>query len=245
MKHYNSKKTFIITLSLVVFFHLTMINISFFNIEKSGRIKSAVVHNVYLKHYGLSQKGKGSGGSSKKGEGVTHTKTSRKALPPNPVRTKKKELGESQKKTDISGLTESFTKELSEDSDIPETADLYDGARGISGGNITGSSIAGISIEQIKRAYLDSLKLEIEKHKEYPFGASWRKQTGAVGVFIVILKDGSITDIRLKIPSSHPILNEAAIKLLAKIKKFRPIPDELKLERLEIVINIEYYLILN
>lgn len=235
MKSYHSKKTFMIILSMVALFHLTMINISFFNIEEKGIVKGAVIHNVYLKHYGLS----------KKEEGLTNTKTSRKVLHPNPVRTKKKELGKSQKKTDISGLTESFTKELSEDSDIPETADLYEGTRGISGGDAAGSSIAGISIEQIKRAYLDSLKLEIEKHKEYPFGASWRNQTGTVGVFIVILKDGSITDIRLKIPSSHLILNEAAISLLAKIKKFRPIPDELKLERLEIVINIEYYLILN
>ena len=245
MKPYNSKKTFIITLSLVAFFHLTMINISFFNIKEKGIVKGAVIHNVYLKHYGLSQKGKGSGGSSEKKEGVTHKKTSKKALPPNSVRTKKKELEESQKNADISALTEPFTRELSEDSDAYEAADFHDGAEGISGQDVAGSRIDGISIEQIKRAYLDSLKLEIEKHKEYPFGASWRKQTGTVGVSIVILKDGSITGIRLKSPSRHPLLNEAAIKLLSKIKKFRPIPDELKMERWEIVINIEYYLTLN
>ena len=235
MKSYHSKKTFMIILSMVALFHLTMINISFFNIEEKGIVKGAVIHNVYLKHYGLS----------KKEEGVTHKKTSRKALHPNPVRTKKKELGKSQKSADMSELTEPFTRELSEDSDVSEAADFHAGAERISGGDVTGSSIAGISIEQIKRAYLDSLKLEIEKHKEYPFGASWRKQTGTVGVFIVILKDGSITDIRLKSPSRHPILNEAAIKLLSEIKKIRPIPDELKLERWEIVINIEYYLTLN
>ena len=245
MKSYNSKKPFMIILSLVALFHLIMINISFFNIEEKGIVKGAVIHNVYLKHYGLSQKGKGSGSSSEKEEGVIHKKTSRKVLHPNPVRAKKKELGKSQKKTDISGFTESFTKELSEDSDVPETAYLYEGTRGISAGDVTGSSIAGISIEHIKRTYLDSLKLEIERHKEYPFRASWRNQTGTVGVFIVILKDGSITDIRLKSPSRHQILNEAAIKLLSEIKKFRPIPDELRLERWEIVINIEYYLTLN
>ena len=235
MQSYNSKKTFIITLSLVAFFHLTMINISFFNIEEKGIIKGAVIHNVYLKHYG----------SSNKGEGVKPKKTSSKARPPNSVRAKKKEVEKSQKNTDMSGLTESFTKELSEDSELSEIADFHEGAKGRSGGDAAGSSIAGISIEQIKRAYLDSLKLEIEKHKEYPFGASWRRQTGPVGVFIVILKDGSITGIRLKSPSRHPILNEAAIKLLSKIKKFRPIPYELQMERLEIVINIEYYLTLN
>ena len=123
--------------------------------------------------------------------------------------------------------------------------DSHEGAEGISAGDAAGSSIAGISIEQIKRAYLDSLKLEIEKHKEYPFGASLRKQTGTVGVSIVILKDGSITDIRLKRPSRYPFLNKAAIKLLSKIKKFRSIPYELKMERLDVVVNIEYYLTLN
>lgn len=245
MKPYNSKKTFIITLSLVAFFHLTLINISFFNIEERGRVKGAVVHSVYIKHYDPSQKGKGSGGSSKKGEGITHTKISGKALPPGPVRTKKKELEELQNNTDISDFTESFPKELSKSSERSETTDFHEGTEGISAGDAAGSSIAGISIEQIKRAYLDSLGLEIERHKEYPFRASWRNQTGTVGVFIVILKDGSITDIRLKSPSRHPILNEAAIKLLSKIKKFRPIPYELRMERWEIVINIEYYLILN
>lgn len=245
MKSYNSKKTFITILSLVAFFHLAIINISFFNIEEKGIVKGAVIHSVYLKHYGLSQKGKGSGGSSKKGEGVTDTKTSRKALPPKPVRTKKKRVEKSQKNTDISGPTKSNPKDLLEDSDFFETTDSHEEAEGISSGDAAGSSIAGISIEQIKRAYLDSLKVEIEKHKEYPFGASLRKQTGTVGVFIVILKDGSITNIKLKSPSSYPFLNEAAIALLSKIKKFRPIPYELKMERLEVVINIEYYLILN
>jgi len=207
MKSYKSKKTFMIILSMVALFHLIMINISFFNIEEKGIVKGAVIHNVYLKHYGLSQESKGSDSSSKKEEEATHTQTSRKSLHPNPVRTKKKEVEESQKNADISALTESFTKELSEDSDVSGIADLYKGTRGLRGGDVPGSSIAGISIEQIKRAYLDSLRLEIEKHKEYPFGASWRRQTGTVGVSIVILKDGSITDIRLKSPSRHLILN--------------------------------------
>lgn len=222
MKSYNSKKPFIIILSLVAFLHLITINISFFNIEKKGMVKGAVIHSVYLKHYGLSQKGKGSGGISKKGEEATDTKTLRKPPPPNHLRTKKKEVEKSQ-----------------------EITDSHEGAEGISAWDAAGSSIAGISIEQIKRAYLDSLRLEIEKHKEYPFGASWRRQTGTVGVSIVILKDGSITGIRLKRPSRHPLLNEAAIKLLSKIKKFRPIPYQLKMERLEVVVNIEYYLTLN
>lgn len=235
MKSYNSKKTFIITLSLVAFSHLIMINISFFNIAEKGTVKGAVIHNVYLKHYG----------SSKKGEGVTDKQTSRKVLHPKPIQTKKKEVEALQKNTDIDDLIESLSKELSEDSDVSETAGFHEGTEGISDGGTAGSRIAGISIEQIKLAYLNSLKLEIEKHKEYPFGASWRKQTGTVGVFIVILKDGSITGIRLKSPSRYPILNEAAIKLLSKMKKFRPIPDELKMERWEIVINIEYYLTLN
>ena len=238
MKSYNSKKTFIIILSLVALFHLTMMNIRFFNIVEKGIVKGAVIHNVYIKHYGLSQKGKGSDGSSKKGEGATDTKT----LSPSPLnhlRTKKKEVEKSQKNADISGPTKSNPKELLEDSDF------HEGAEGLSAGDVAGSSIAGILIEEIKRTYLNSLKLEIEKYKEYPFGASWRNQTGTVGVSIVILKDGSITGIRLKSPSSHPLLNEAAIKLLSKIKKIRPIPHELKMERLEVVVNIEYYLILN
>lgn len=222
MKSYNSKKTFIIILSLVALFHLTVINISFFNIEEKGIVKGAVIHSVYIKHYGLSQKSKGSDGSSKKEEGVTHKKTSRKPSPPNHLRTKKKEVEKSQ-----------------------EITDSHEGAEEISSEDAAGSSIAGISIEQIKRAYLNSLKIEIEKHKEYPFGASLRKQTGTVGVSIVILKDGSITSVRLKRPSRHPLLNEAAIKLLSKIKKIRPIPYELKMERLDVVVNIEYYLTLN
>lgn len=184
-------------------------------------MKGAVIHNVYLKHYGGSQKVKGSGGSSRKGEGATDIKTL-SSPPPNPLRTKKKEVEKAQ-----------------------EITDSHEGAEEISSGDEAGSRIAGLSIEQIKRAYLDSLKVEIEKLKEYPFGASLRKQTGTVGVSIVILKDGSITDIRLKSPSRYPFLNKAAIKLLSKIKKFRPIPYELKMERLDVVVNIEYYLTLN
>ena len=99
-----------------------------------------------------------------------------------------------------------------------------------------------VSRAQIKLAYLQSLKRKIEENKEYPLAAKRLGQTGTVGVYFVILKDGSFREVQLKKRSAFAILNAAALDVLAKTNPFKAIPEELATGHLDINMNIEYIL---
>ncbi len=92
----------------------------------------------------------------------------------------------------------------------------------------------------IKNEYLSKLREVIEKNKVYPKRAKRLKQEGKVLISFEILKDGTIKKINLKDPSKFKRLNNAALDLLKKINRFKPIPKELEKNSLTIDIPISY-----
>ncbi len=121
------------------------------------------------------------------------------------------------------------------------------------GGGSLGNSVAGHhgqgqvgdpnGIEaSIQEHYLYELKLFIEQNKIYPKQARMSGHEGKVTVSFTILKDGTITDIKLKESCPFSKLNEAALKLIETIKKFKAIPIELERETWSLNVPIQYSL---
>jgi len=94
----------------------------------------------------------------------------------------------------------------------------------------------------ISEHYLYELKLVIEQNKIYPKPARMAGHEGKVTVAFTILKDGSITDIKLLEACPFSKLNEAAVKLIENIKTFKAIPEELGRDSWSLNVPIQYSL---
>ena len=81
--------------------------------------------------------------------------------------------------------------------------------------------------QQIRLSYAQQLKAFIEDNKFYPRTAVRLKQTGVVKIRLEINEDGLFQNIQLVQASPHKNLNQAALELLKKLKRFKPLPKEL------------------
>ena len=92
-----------------------------------------------------------------------------------------------------------------------------------------------------KQDYLQDIQQEIEKYKIYPEEAKeHNNDVGTVKVKFRIGKDGAIIKMEIIESSGSEILDVAGVALLKKIGKFQPIPDVLKKEFMDIILNVNY-----
>ncbi len=96
------------------------------------------------------------------------------------------------------------------------------------------------ALRKFKNAYLAELLQAIESRKFYPKIAKRRGMEGVVKVRFVLQKEGRIEKIAVAEGSGYGVLDRAALKTVASIGAFKPIPEALKKERWEIVVPIRY-----
>ena len=82
-------------------------------------------------------------------------------------------------------------------------------------------------VERQIASYSDALRQYILKHRQYPTMARRLKQQGTVEVEFVVYSDGAIGQAKVKRTSGYALIDEASLKLLAKLKSFRPLPGRL------------------
>lgn len=73
-------------------------------------------------------------------------------------------------------------------------------------------------------SYRQELKAFIENSQDYPRQARRLKQSGLVKVQVIIDADGFFKNISLVQNSTFPILDEAALSLLKRLQRFKPLP---------------------
>ncbi|PID30011.1 MAG: hypothetical protein CSB55_00535 [Candidatus Cloacimonadota bacterium] len=103
----------------------------------------------------------------------------------------------------------------------------------------------GLSEEEIsakRQAYIDIIYYEVNKHKKYPKVAKRLNQEGTAEILFTVLKDGSISDVKISKSSNFIAIDNAALKAVKSVKKLSPIPDELEKDRWDIVLPIKYEL---
>lgn len=88
----------------------------------------------------------------------------------------------------------------------------------------------------VESTYIQGIQQTIEQSKTYPEEA----QTGTVKIKFRVGKDGTLLKMEIIEPSGSEVLDAAGAVLLKKIEKFQPIPDILKKEFMDIILNIHY-----
>lgn len=89
--------------------------------------------------------------------------------------------------------------------------------------------------------YLYELKKLLERKKMYPQMARAMGYTGTVHVEFTIGREGEIQSLKV-VKSAHPLLDEAAQKLVRSIEKQKPFPHEITKTDWTISVPIEYAL---
>ncbi len=90
--------------------------------------------------------------------------------------------------------------------------------------------------------YLYGLRALIDQRKSYPALARRRGEEGTVLVALVVGRDGSLSDLKLRRGSGSARLDAAALETVASVQSFRPLPPEIAAESLSVEIPIEYSL---
>lgn len=88
----------------------------------------------------------------------------------------------------------------------------------------------------IESTYVQGIQQTIEKYKLYPEEA----EAGTIKIKFRIGKDGTLIKMEIIESSGSDVLDTAGAELLKKIEKFQPIPDILKKEFMDIILNINY-----
>jgi protein TonB len=88
----------------------------------------------------------------------------------------------------------------------------------------------------IESTYVQGIQQTIEQFKTYPEEV----KAGTVKIKFRIAKDGTLIKTEIIEPSGSEVLDAAGAVLLKKIEKFQPIPDILKKEFMDIILNINY-----
>ncbi len=90
------------------------------------------------------------------------------------------------------------------------------------------------------KAFLEYVRVEIERHKYYPVFARTNGIEGTVYLNFHIGRDGEPESIELGKSSGSGILDESAIRTLKRIKQFSFVPEEIR--ELDITVPIAYKL---
>ncbi|MDP3119329.1 MAG: TonB family protein [Sulfuricurvum sp.] len=94
----------------------------------------------------------------------------------------------------------------------------------------------GEEIFSAQQAYMQGIQQAIEKYKVYPQEA----EEGTVKIKFRIGNDGTVIKMEIIESSGSETLDAAGAVLVKKIVKFQPIPDILKKEFMDIMLNINY-----
>jgi periplasmic protein TonB len=116
------------------------------------------------------------------------------------------------------------------------------GARRATAKGTSRSAGGGAERQGAANRYLAELQRAIARHRFYPRDARHRGLEGEVAISFVIQADGRITDVRVAKSSGSDSLDNAGVRTLEDLDRFRPIPEELGRSRWVLRVPISYAL---
>ncbi len=93
--------------------------------------------------------------------------------------------------------------------------------------------------EKLRLSYSQALYMYIANNRYYPRKAMKLNQSGTVSVRFHVTADGEFKHVHLEKGCNHETLNKAAVTLIEKLGRFKPLPDAVARSR-EFVVPIEY-----
>jgi protein TonB len=88
--------------------------------------------------------------------------------------------------------------------------------------------------------YLTIVKRKIDTVWDYPLSAQKARRDGSLALQFSILKTGIIKQVRLLRSSGYTELDDEALRAIAVSSPFPPLPEHLRLSRLNILATFEY-----
>lgn len=113
------------------------------------------------------------------------------------------------------------------------------------GGDPNGSEFGNARIGTMDKVkiYQAELRSLIDKNKSYPTMSRRLGQTGTVVVGFTLMNDGRILNPRIEKASPYERLNDSALEAVKKVNHFKPFPTEMKEEKLEVSVPLNYKII--
>jgi periplasmic protein TonB len=90
--------------------------------------------------------------------------------------------------------------------------------------------------------YFTSMRKSIQQAWTYPYAAAMRGMQGVVGLQFVILKDGSVSKMRVVSSSGYEVLDRAIVDAISNAAPFAPLPANVNRELLPVRGNFVYSL---
>lgn len=90
--------------------------------------------------------------------------------------------------------------------------------------------------------YFTAMRKSIELVWNYPYEAIRRRMEGKVGIEFTIVKDGTISSVKVISSSGFEILDNAIVEAIRLAAPFSPLPDGLDKQKLTVVGNFSYIL---
>lgn len=95
---------------------------------------------------------------------------------------------------------------------------------------------------EMKEDYIAGLYKILSQNKRYPKMAKRRHLEGVAHIHFTVLKNGNLDNVYIAKACGHKSLDNAALKLVKSIQKYKPIPDEVSRVAMNIKIPITYSL---
>ena len=92
--------------------------------------------------------------------------------------------------------------------------------------------------------YFSLLIAWLNQHKDYPPVVKKKKQQGTVVLAFSIDRSGTVLTSRVQTSSGYPLLDQAALDMLARANPLPAMPDSVPRQRLRLAVPIEYSLIM-
>ena len=99
----------------------------------------------------------------------------------------------------------------------------------------------GVVVSELER-YKYELRQYLESRKIYPEHAKRLRQTGTVVVKFKVSAAGELQDVQLNQATSSESLNRAAMEMVKRAAKFKPLPEQSGVRELELTLPIAFVL---
>lgn len=90
------------------------------------------------------------------------------------------------------------------------------------------------------RDYVTRLAALLARHKRYPRRAQSRGQEGVGHLYFVVEASGNVRTVRLQKSTGHRLLDKEILALLDRVGRLPPIPDDIGVAQLELVVPVNF-----
>ena len=90
--------------------------------------------------------------------------------------------------------------------------------------------------------YLARLRDRLSQYLRYPSVARERHQTGTALLRIAVDRNGSVQELELRASTGHGVLDREALEVIERAQPLPALPEYLRREQLEVLLNIEFVL---